>query len=116
MSGPIKAQCLADMLHRVAFLVIPSRIESIPLILSDALQADTPVVASPVGDLPRVLESTECGVLSGAVSPDSLAVALQEALRSEPESFAGGVEEAKKLFDLSTAVDEWLDRAENARP
>ena len=38
------------------YQLIPSRIESIPVIFSDAMQANCPIVTMPVGDLPRLVQ------------------------------------------------------------
>ena len=42
--GPIQAQEFSDMLARVSFLVIPSRIESIPVVFSDAVSSGVPML------------------------------------------------------------------------
>jgi len=64
---------------RADWVLIPSRIESIPVIFSDAMKLGRPVVATPVGDLP-VLMRDGCGSLSGAIDALSFAQALRGAL------------------------------------
>jgi glycosyltransferase involved in cell wall biosynthesis len=45
------------------YLMLPSRVESIPVIFSDAAQLGRPLVATPVGDLPRLFGQHEFGIL-----------------------------------------------------
>ena len=84
------------------YLVIPSRIESIPVIFSDSVKLGTPVIATPVGDLPRLLAEASCGVLATAASAPALRDALRAALASSPGSFASGVRYHAAQFDLAS--------------
>lgn len=65
-------------------LLLPSRIESIPVVFSDAMAAGVPIVAMPVGDLPALL-LPGVGWLSDRVD----AVAFADAIRA---SFNGRVD------------------------
>ncbi len=58
----------ASLIGWADYLLLPSRIESIPVIFSDAMQLGTPVVATPVGDLASLHERFEFGVLAAAAS------------------------------------------------
>lgn len=83
------------------FLLIPSRIESIPVVFSDAMKLDLPVIATPVGDLQAlVLGQPGCGVMADAVHAQSFAAAIQQASCVSPADFRVGVRRAKKNFDL----------------
>lgn len=64
-------------------LLLPSRIESIPLIFSDAMHFNVPVVAMPVGDLPRLVAQFG-GWLSASVSAEAFASALSQGLFPGP--------------------------------
>ena len=76
IQGLIAPEVLVGRLAWCDFLVIPSRRESIPVILSDAMQIGTPVVVSDVGDQGRVVRE---GNLGAAVTPGD-AAALARAL------------------------------------
>jgi len=108
LHGPIGAQDYVDYLRRCAFLVIPSRIESIPLVFSDALQNDTPVVTTPVGDLTELIEQYGCGFVAEAPTAVALARSLQKALECAPVQLRGAVATAAQNFSVSSAVDRWL--------
>ena len=67
------------------YLLIPSRIESIPVIFSDAMQARCRVITTPVGDLPALLQRYPVGIVAEQPSPAALAVALQRVLLNDPQ-------------------------------
>ena len=107
--GPIQAQEFSNYLNSVSFLVIPSRIESIPIVFSDALQLGTPVVAMPVGDLAHLIKEFGCGILADEVSAEALASAIKEALPRSKDSFRDSTSTAYERFEIKNAVHAWLD-------
>lgn len=109
LGGPIQAQELSNALKYASYLLIPSRIESIPIVFSDALQMGTPVVTTPVGDLRQIVSETECGVVAERVGAAEFASALSEALRVDSSDFAEGVRKAAGRFDIAATVKRWLD-------
>lgn len=115
LHGPIKAQDLADYLHSVSYLIIPSRIESIPVIFSDALQIDTPVVTMPAGDLAALVRESGCGIVAKEISAHALARALEEALAHDKTAFTRGVRQAYEQFKLRNTVVSWLNHDEGGR-
>ena len=66
------------------FMLIPSRIESIPVIFSDSIQLLRPVIAMPVGDLPFLLKKYKCGILSNSIDPVAYALSISKALNGPP--------------------------------
>ncbi len=90
------------------FLVIPSRIESIPLVFSDALQCSLPVVTTPVGDMPQILNSFACGILADDTSADSIAQAIKQAVYHKQTSFLPGIALANKSFSTEAACETFL--------
>ena len=87
------------------YLLIPSRIESIPIVFSDAMKLSLPVVASPVGDFPILLSGpSKCGVLASAADIDGLLRALHEALQSSPARFLNGSAEMAARFEVSASA------------
>jgi glycosyltransferase involved in cell wall biosynthesis len=83
---------------RADWLLIPSRIESVPVVFSDAMKLGRPVVAMPVGDLPRLVDELRCGVVAQAVSAEDYARALASALAAPTARFLPGAAAAR--FDL----------------
>lgn len=69
---------------RADWVLIPSRIESIPVIFSDAMKLGRPVVATPVGDLPQLV-AKGCGIVCGSVDPPAIASAIRIACHDTEE-------------------------------
>lgn len=72
LGGPIGPRLVADVLSSAKYLVIPSRIDSTPLVLGDAIQARTPILATDVGDTGSIIRRFDLG----SVVPPSDAYAL----------------------------------------
>jgi glycosyltransferase involved in cell wall biosynthesis len=109
LNGTIQAQEFSDYLNSVSFLIIPSRIESIPVVFSDSLQMGTPVVSMPVGDLGRIITGSGCGIVADGVSAEALARAIKEAAIKGRDFFKENTAKAYEQFEIKRAVDKWLD-------
>jgi glycosyltransferase involved in cell wall biosynthesis len=108
LNGPIQSQEFSNYLDSVSFLVIPSRIESIPVVFSDAVQTGTPVVSNPVGDLTDLITKFNCGIIAAEVSAEALSAAIEEAVKTGEDHFREGVKNACKLFEIGSSVERWL--------
>jgi glycosyltransferase involved in cell wall biosynthesis len=106
----------ADLIGWADYLLLPSRIESIPVIFSDAMQLGTPVVATPVGDLASLHERYEFGVLAAAASEGAFRAAIQRALRTDAASFQSGIRRAGREFDLERIVAQFLSEIGAEKP
>jgi len=103
-----KPEAGAAMAH-ADWIIIPSRIESIPVVFSDAMKSGRPVIATPVGDLPRLVKSgPACGVLADAVSATAIAVALRAAVAGNSTLYWGGVAKQAAEFSLPAVAQRLL--------
>jgi glycosyltransferase involved in cell wall biosynthesis len=98
----------SELIGWADYLMLPSRIESIPVIFSDAAKLGTPIVSTPVGDLPRLYQDYQFGVLAVNISPAAFCKAIQSALSRNPADFLAGLERVRQDFDLPGIVDEFL--------
>lgn len=85
------------------FVLIPSRIESIPVVFSDAMKFGCPVITMPVGDLP-VLVAEGTGVCAADVTPQAFARAMTSALSNGPGRYEAGLQEMARRFSNEHAV------------
>jgi len=92
-------------LVRADYVLIPSRIESIPVIFSDAMKLGAPVVAMPVGDLPNLIIQNSCGLVADEINAAAFARSLRNAINVGPKQFADGISTVSKLFNLSLIAD-----------
>ncbi|PRH83497.1 glycosyltransferase [Arenimonas caeni] len=95
LSGYLNSAEASRALGRADRLLLPSRIESIPVVFSDALCAALPIVSMPVGDIPELIRPGMGWVASGVS-----AVEFADAIRA---SFQDGHDESElsrclKLF------------------
>ena len=96
------------------FLVIPSRIESIPLVFSDAAKLGCPVIVTPVGDLAPLVNKYKCGIISSGVSELELRTALISALNSNPQKFMQGLVKAAGEFDMERIASTLSELSDNS--
>ena len=85
-------------------LVIPSRIESIPLIFVDALQMRIPVISTDVGDLGDLVRHMGVGQVVPSENPPALATAMQAALTQPRSEYDHVWAAAQQRFDLKRSV------------
>lgn len=86
---------------RADWVVIPSRIESIPIVFSDAIKSGRPVIATPAGDLPRLVKGDPaCGILAEAISAPAIVAALRAAFAGDATRYLAGVRERAEEFAL----------------
>jgi len=106
LGGFLAKQEAEVAITRADWVLIPSRIESIPVVFSDAMKLGRPVIANPVGDLPRLLEDHACGELAEDASAVMFCRAIQRALAVSPRSLDVAVRSQATHFDLAKiAVD-----------
>ncbi len=98
---------------RADWLLIPSRIESIPVIFSDAMKMLRPVVSMPVGDIPKLLSNEHCGILASDISSRAYTIALQQALSTTTTAFEQGVKKQAEEFDLQQLAENLIKKIMN---
>jgi glycosyltransferase involved in cell wall biosynthesis len=108
LDGYLDKAGAAGLLAWADYLVIPSRIESIPVIFSDALQTGCPMIATPVGDLPRLMREHRPGILVDEPTPTAIAEGLRTALRNAPLQYRDGLKQARTQFDVDHACAQFL--------
>lgn len=110
--GYLDRDAAADLLAWADRLLLPSRIESIPVVYSDALQAGCPLVGMPVGDLPRLLQEDRSGWLAEAVTASAFAAAIRHSVAPQQPlpAFAPG---AVERFSVEANAMLLLERLAN---
>ena len=91
------------------WLVIPSRIESIPLVFVDALHMGIPVVAAAVGDLDLLVTQYDVGVVAKPEDPAALAAAMRQAMAFPRAAYAPALARASEEFNLVRSATRCAD-------
>ena len=89
---------------RADWVLIPSRIESIPVVFSDAMKPGCPVISMPVGDLPALVSGDTVGCVAAEVSARAFAAALRRGFSTRPSDFAAALIAMAARFDLAHTV------------
>lgn len=103
-----------ELFNWTDFVVIPSRIESIPVVFSDAMQARRPVILTPVGDMGRLVKQLGCGIMAATVSADGIARAIVEGVTQSSKSFTSGLGKASTHFEINRAAKQFLKTVSSA--
>lgn len=98
--GYLDREAAAALLSWADFLLIPSRVESVPVVFSDAMQCRCPVVVCPVGDLPSLVGRFKVGIVADAVTSAAFGQAVQRAVGGSPEDFRTGMDAAAAAFSI----------------
>jgi glycosyltransferase involved in cell wall biosynthesis len=94
--------------------LIPSRMESIPVVLSDAAQMGKPVIVSDVGDMGLLLRETPAGLVVPAEDSDALCGAMAKMAATDTAVFAPHVAALAGRFDVAETAKEWAGRIINS--
>lgn len=106
--GYLDRGAACELLAWADYLLIPSRIESIPVVFSDAMQMGTPVVTTPVGDLPALIQMHQVGIAAKAVSAEAFCRALGEALSTPPSQYSANLANTARIFSVDETVNRFL--------
>ena len=71
-----------DLLHRSDLFVLPSYLEGVPNALLEAMAAGKPIVATTVGDVPRMIQHNKEGVLVPPRNETELAKSIQNLIEN----------------------------------
>jgi len=105
--GKVDVPVLSSYLKNCDWVVIPSQGDSIPLVLSEALQFRKPVIVTEVGDLGYLTRKFGIGKVVRPGQPEDLACAMLEIARDKRE-YTKGMPELLELLSVRKAVDDFL--------
>lgn len=91
-------------------LVLPSRSESLPLVILEAAKFYLPVIATDVGDCKRLISDYNIGMCVARENPGDLALAMTRMIKKDRNKFSGGdFSKINKDFAQSNAVKIFLE-------
>lgn len=108
LNGFISKEKCKAYLSKVDCLVIPSRIDSIPVILSDAMQMSCPVIVTDVGDTGRLVRKYGSGIVVPPERPDIMAEAIISISRMKRADFKKQTSELFSIFDINRVASEYI--------
>lgn len=100
---------VADIYRTVDALVLPSLSEGMPLVVLEAMSHGLPVIASAVGEVPRLLAGTAHGVLLRPGDTGQLEAALRQMIARPPGHDARAVESVRTRYSTAAMAARYLD-------
>ena len=100
---------VADVLNALDVFVLSSEREGLPLVILEAMATGTPVIATAVGGIPRVIEHDVTGFLVDDVSVDALRAELQRVVDMSVEQ-RQAVGEAARQWVLEKYSTDFMAR------
>ena len=107
--GYLDQSAAIQLLQQTDYLLLPSRIESIPVVFSDALKMHCAVVANPVGDLPTLFGHYCVGELALHPTAKDFSDGVRRILLKSPCQFEKNIIDAGVIFDVANSVKKLRD-------
>ena len=108
-SGFLDKSQAAELFMWADYILIPSRIESIPVVFSDAMQCGVPVITTPVGDLPRIVKKYDVGIVATDVTSYAIYNAICKSLDKSPSEYYTNTQLASQEFNIKGIVEQYLE-------
>jgi glycosyltransferase involved in cell wall biosynthesis len=106
--GKVSTSLVSAYLKESDCLVIPSQGDSIPLVLSEALQTRTPLIVTDVGDMGHLVKKFDLGKVVPCRDVQKLACAMIEFIK-ERKDYSQNMPEVLKFLNIEKAVDDYLE-------
>jgi glycosyltransferase involved in cell wall biosynthesis len=90
-----------DYLASATILVLPSRIEGVPIAMLEAMAMGVPVIVTPVGDIPGIIKDGENGIFVRPEDIEGLADAISDLLSSQEKRQALSEKARVSIQDFS---------------
>jgi glycosyltransferase involved in cell wall biosynthesis len=81
--GPLEQADMVSWYQKASLFILPSSREAFPVTILEALSCATPVIATPVGGIPEIIENFRNGILVPINNPERLGEAIQYLLKNE---------------------------------
>jgi glycosyltransferase involved in cell wall biosynthesis len=105
--GFLATEEMVRVMRQARAIVIPTRLDSLPLTFGEAMQLEQPVVVTDVGDLRHFTEKYEVGLVVPPASSDHLAEAL-EYMINHGDDIKGKYSECVQELDVDQAADSFV--------
>lgn len=110
--GWVNQALLASYLKSCGVLVIPSRVESIPCVYSEAMSAGIPVVVADVGDMGLLTKEYDVGRVARPEDPRSLMEEMQLMMNEDLLPYRANTAKVAKQWSLPVIVAEYIKDVE----
>lgn len=94
-------------------IIIPSRSDSIPVVLSEALQSQTPIIGFNTGDIGTIIEKFDIGIVVPKKNNKYLAASILTFCKDynhRKKLFLRNIKKANDFFSINQAVQQYLKK------
>jgi glycosyltransferase involved in cell wall biosynthesis len=105
--GDVPHEEIGGLLESATVLLMPSRVEGLPMALLEALSRECPVIATRVGGIPEVIQDGVTGRVVPPEDPGALEAAIRLALTDAErtrEMARAARRKAEEIFDIDEAL------------
>ena len=106
--GWVDQPLLLSYLRSCRILVIPSRVESIPCVYSEAMCTGIPVVVTDVGDMGVLTKEHGVGRVARPEDPRSLASEMRTIMKEDLDAYRLNTAKVAKLWSLPVTVSQYM--------
>ncbi|HZF66957.1 MAG TPA: glycosyltransferase family 4 protein [Gemmatirosa sp.] len=109
--GHVARERIPEYLSRARLLMVSSRVEGLPLVITEAMACGTPVVGFRVGGVAEAVVDGETGLIVDPEDVEALAAAARRLLDDEPlrARFGAAARARAALFDPAAAAARYTD-------
>jgi glycosyltransferase involved in cell wall biosynthesis len=107
LHGYIDEECATAYLKACDAVIIPSRKDTISLVVSDALQTGTHIIAADAGDMGYFLKKYNAGTVVPSNCPEELAGAIESHILNKSE-ISTGQSKLMELLDISKSAERFF--------
>jgi glycosyltransferase involved in cell wall biosynthesis len=106
LTGEVPHEEAIKLINEADVLVLPSKDEGLPRVVIEAFQLGVPVVATPVGYIPELIEDEETGILVDG-TPSAISYALTELYQDDSlrKRLAINAEQVAESWSWDTVVE-----------
>lgn len=107
---------LFEYLNTADALIIPSRSESLPLVFTEAMRSELPVIASDVGDLPYFIKNNNVGLTFHNGNTQELAKLLKHSASNKStfkKSYRLRIKKLANHYSSSSIISSFLNQISN---
>lgn len=111
-------ELLAGYFLNTDALIIPSRVECLPLVFTEAMKAKLPMIATNIGDMGRLIRKHRLGLVFSRENKLSLVRALRGALKEGKNFKRHRQQRLSKIgaeFTLEAVVDQFLEKVKEVK-
>jgi len=110
INGNANSQEVSNLMYQADYLIIPSRFDSIPVVFSEAIQLNLPMIVTNVGDTGSLVKKYNIGLVCEKENPQALTDIISKALIKNKNIFLKNIKTVSKIFNNEKSVKKFIKK------